>query len=218
METLKTHINKNFNTLSVVTSAVIFSIILLTIRIKINNSFFLLFLVWNIVLAIIPYVITMYLNSVKMTKLKLVFWFIIWLLFLPNAPYIITDLLHLRVSNANLLWLDILVILSFAFSGLLLFYLSLLDMKALIQKQFKKPPIKLVIISVIFLSAFGVYLGRFLRYNSWEIISQPQDLFSDIFEMILYPKLHFEAWLFTFGFGGFLIIGYWVFQNLHEIK
>jgi uncharacterized membrane protein len=61
-----------------------------------------------------------------------------------------------------------------------------------------------------------VYLGRFLRYNSWEIISNPQLLISDIFDILISPFHNSEAWLFTLGFGGFLVVGYFVFKNLNQ--
>jgi uncharacterized membrane protein len=187
------------------------------VRIKLNKSFLYLFLVWNIFLAIIPYTITMYLNTKNnISKLKLGFWFLVWLAFLPNAPYIVTDLIHIRIGNDNLLWLDVLVVLSFALSGLLLFYLSLLDMQKLISSKFKRIPVIPVTLSVLWLCGFGVYLGRFLRYNSWEIISQPQVLISDIFDIMISPIQNANAWLFTLGFGAFLCVGYWMFKNLNN--
>ena len=219
MQTLKTLIQSKFKTLSLVTLVLSFSVFLLMMRIKLNKSYFYLFLIWNVFLAIIPYAITMYLNTKpNLNKLKLGFWFLVWLAFLPNAPYIITDLLHLRVANDTLVWLDILVVLSFALSGLFLFYLSLIDMQHIMAKSFKRMPIKNLTIAVLFLCGFGVYLGRFLRYNSWEIISNPQYLISDIFNIIIAPYQHYEAWLFTFGFGAFLVIGFWVFKNLNNQK
>ncbi|WP_299113018.1 DUF1361 domain-containing protein [uncultured Winogradskyella sp.] len=214
---MKTYLIKKYDTLSILVSAICMSGLLLILRVKLNKSFFYLFLVWNIVLAIVPYAITMYLSSVKLNRVKLGFWFCVWLLFLPNSPYIITDLLHLRVSNSHMLWLDILVILSFAASGLLLFFLSLNDMKILLSSHFKKAPIKHLITGIIFLSAFGVYLGRFLRYNSWEILSQPQQLISDIIDMFFYPKANYEVWLFTFGFGIFIFVGYWMFKKIYSL-
>jgi len=215
METIKTLIQSKFKTLSLVTVALTFSIITLMVRIKLNKSFFYLFLVWNVFLAIIPYAITMYLNTKqKLSKLKLGFWFLVWLAFLPNAPYLVTDLIHLKESNYHLMWLDILVVLSFAMSGLFLFYLSVLDMKQLISQKFKRIPIPFFTITLMFLCGFGVYLGRFLRYNSWEIISNPQVLISDIFKIITSPFQNVTAWLFTLGFGGFLLVGYWMVKNL----
>ncbi|MBV7270454.1 DUF1361 domain-containing protein [Winogradskyella luteola] len=214
METIKTLIQSKFKTLSLVTVALTFSIIVLMVRIKLNKSFFYLFLVWNIFLAIIPYTITIYLSSKpKIGKLKLGFWFLIWLAFLPNAPYIITDLIHIRIGNDNLLWLDVLVVLSFALSGLLLFYLSIIDMQKMMVSKFRKIPITTLTVTILFLCGFGVYLGRFLRYNSWEIISNPKVLISDVFNILISPFQNVNAWLFTLGFGTFLVVGYWMFKN-----
>ncbi|WXT96907.1 DUF1361 domain-containing protein [Seonamhaeicola sp. MEBiC1930] len=183
------------------------------IRIKLTHSFFYLFLVWNLFLAVIPFAITTYLVSLpKLSKFGLLIWFGVWLLFLPNAPYIITDLLHLKISNTHLLWLDILVVSSFAFTGLMLLYLSLLDMKSILQERIKDKYVKPLIIVILFLCGFGVYLGRFLRYNSWEIVQSPIFLFNDIFDIIFHPNLHIEAWLFTLLFGSFLIVGYYGFK------
>ena len=213
---MKSLINKNYEIFSLLIIAISLSGALLAFRIKFLKSFYLLFLVWNIILAVIPYVITMYLSTIKLTKLKLGIWFCIWLLFLPNAPYIITDLLHLKLSSSSMLWLDILVILSFACTGMLLFFLSLNDMKLLIGEQFKKVPVKHLTTLIIFLCAFGVYLGRFLRYNSWEVISNPMNLLSDIFKIVVYPNQNFQVWLFTLGFGFFLWVGFRLFNKLYS--
>jgi uncharacterized membrane protein len=219
MEALKILIQTRFKTLVLVTVALIFSIILLMVRMKLNKSYFFLFLIWNVFLAIIPYTITMYLNTKpNISKIKLAFWGLVWLAFLPNAPYIVTDLIHIRIGNHSLLWLDVLVVLSFALSGLLLFFISIMDMQKLLKSKFEKLPVEAVSIVIIFLCGFGVYLGRFLRYNSWEIISQPHLLFKDIITIIFSPFQHFEAWLFTLGFGAFLVVGYFMFKNLNQLK
>lgn len=219
MQNIKTIIESKYNTLSIVTVAVLFSIFTLMLRIKLNQSFFYLFLVWNVFLAIIPYAITMYLNTKKeINKYQLIFWFLIWLAFLPNAPYIVTDFIHLTYGNGKLFWLDIIVLLSFALTGLLLFYLSILDMQKLLITTFKSTPINTLTISILLLCGFGVYLGRFLRYNSWEIISNPTILFFDVIEILTRPFQHSNAWLFTIGFGGFLAVGYWVFKLIYSKK
>jgi uncharacterized membrane protein len=189
--------------------------LLLIIRMKLTHSFFYLFLVWNLFLAVIPFAITTYLVSVpKLNKIVFVFWFCVWLLFLPNAPYIITDLLHLKISSTHLLWLDILVVMSFALIGLLLFFLSLADMTNLLKPLIKPKKTKYLMIFILYLCGFGVYLGRFLRYNSWEILQNPINLFDDIVNIIFYPNLHLEAWLFTLLFGTFLSVGFWMFNTL----
>jgi len=63
MKILKALVQSKFKTLSLVTVALTFSVIVLMVRIKLNKSFFYLFLVWNVFLAVIPYAITMYLNT-----------------------------------------------------------------------------------------------------------------------------------------------------------
>jgi uncharacterized membrane protein len=187
------------------------------VRMKLTHSFFYLFLIWNLFLAIIPYAITTYLISKdSINKFILAIWFSIWILFLPNAPYIITDLLHIKIGSDDLLWLDILVVISFASSGLLLFYLSIIDMKIILKNHINKTVLNYGLVFIIFLSSFGVYLGRFLRYNSWEILSQPQHLISDIVNMIVQPLSHLETWLFTIIFGVFLNVGFWIFKSMYS--
>ncbi len=200
MEALKILIQTRFKTLSLITIALSFSVVVLVVRIKLNKSLFYIFLIWNVFLASVPYATTMYLNTKQnLSKLKLGFWFLVWLAFLPNAPYIVTDLIHIKIGDEHLLWLDVLLVLSFALSGLLLFYLSLLDMRNLLISKFERLPIETLTVTVSFLCGFGVYLGRFLRYNSWEIISNPKCLISDVFNIVIALFQHLHAWLFTLG-------------------
>jgi uncharacterized membrane protein len=216
MHKIKQLIFSQFKTFALIGVSAIFSMVLLMIRMKLTHSLFYLFLVWNLFLAVIPFAISSYLLSApKLGKLALLFGFGVWLLFLPNAPYIVTDLLHLKISSTHLLWLDILVIGSFALNGLILFYSSVLDMKSILKTRITDKYLNPFIICIFFLCGFGVYLGRFLRYNSWEIIQNPISLFTDIIDIIIYPNQHMEAWLFTLLFGAFLYVGYWIFKQLH---
>ena len=187
------------------------------IRMKLTHSFFYLFLVWNLFLAVIPFAITTYLVSIpKLSKFIFVVWFGIWLLFLPNAPYIVTDLIHLRLSKVHFIWLDALIVGSFAFNGLLLFYLSILDMKQVLKLYLKEKALKFGVIFILFLSSFGVYLGRFLRYNSWEVLSNPKYLVNDILNIVIQPYSNKYAWLFIILFGSFLTVGYWMFNQFYS--
>ncbi|MBF4983084.1 DUF1361 domain-containing protein, partial [Nonlabens mediterrranea] len=79
------------------------SIMLLAVRMKITHDFYMLFLVWNLFLALLPYGISLWFETSIASAFSTVIirWFtvpvfIIWLLVLPNAPYIITDLIHIR--------------------------------------------------------------------------------------------------------------------------
>ena len=219
MDYIKHLFLSRFKTFFLVTVSMLFSIILLMIRMKLTHSFFYLFLVWNLFLAVIPFAITTYLVSLpKLNKFALLVWFSVWLLFLPNAPYIVTDLIHLQLSSPPIIWLDILIVSAFACNGLLLFYLSILDMKLALKPVLKESLLNYGIIFILFLSSFGVYLGRFLRYNSWEIISHPKYLITDILNMAVQPYANKHAWLFTLLFGSFLTVGYWMFKSLTNNK
>ena len=214
METLKTLVITRIKIISMLTVSMGLSIVLLMIRMKLNHSFFYLFLVWNLFLAIIPYAITTYLTTIeKLSNWALIIGFGIWLLFLPNAPYIITDLLHLRMSDQYLMWLDVLLVTSFAYNGLILFFLSLLDMETILRSKISSRKRFYLVTIVLFLTGFGIYLGRFLRYNSWEIIQNPLSLFTDIIDIAIHPTLHLQAWVFTITFGAFLSSGYWMFKG-----
>ena len=205
-----------YKSLALLSVSIASTLILLMIRMKLSLSYTYLFLVWNLFLAVIPYAITIYLVSLpKPTKIVLFLTFGFWLLFLPNAPYILTDMWHLRYNQTHIFWLDILLISAFAFNGMMLFYFSVTDMKTVLLKYVNKTKTHFIITFVFFMSAFGVYLGRFLRYNSWAILSNPKILFMDIINILTQPLEHKEAWLFTLLFGAFFTLGYWVFSNIN---
>ena len=206
---------KKEQSVSIVLMLMLFSFTILFIRISITKTWYYLFLVWNIFLAIIPYLITMYLlDKKKLNKIGFGLVFLIWLAFLPNAPYIITDLYHLSRSTVQNIWIDTLVISTFAITGMFVFYFSLFQMKNLLLVYFNRKTAHAIIIITIFLSAFGVYIGRFFRYNSWEILSKPFQIFKAIFHMITQPIINQEVWLFTFSLSLFLWLGYFVFNKL----
>lgn len=215
MNTIKTYIFNNFKPLSIISICCLISMFLLMIRLKLTHSFFYLFLVWNLLLAAIPFAITTYLKNRKSTgKLLLSFGFCFWLLFLPNAPYIVSDLIHLRLSHPSIIWFDVIMIGTFAISGLLLFYYSLLDMKLILTKYLQSKTVNTIISLILILTSFGVYLGRILRYNSWEIISNPLYLINDIFKIISQPHQHLTAWWFTISFSISLYAMKFAFETL----
>lgn len=218
MTFLKNTIQQKHSIFYLLSISTLFCFLLLAIRIQITQKLFYGFLVWNLFLAAVPYAITIYLcNKPKLKKLELLIGFSFWLAFLPNAPYIVTDFVHLKLSSYSIIYLDILMVFLFAANGLAFFYLSLIDLLKLIQPYFNKNVKSLVTLSLIFLSSFGVYLGRFLRYNSWELLSNPKLLFNDIWLMISQPIEHKEVWSFTLCFGLFLALGFKVIKHLMSL-
>jgi uncharacterized membrane protein len=183
----------------------LYCLFLLLLRAKIMQSFYLFFLIWNLILAVIPHLITSYLMTLKNIENKKVVLFVmlfVWLLFLPNSFYIITDLMHIVNSKKQTFWFDLILISSYSLVGFMLGLLSLLDFERIITRVFPQKIVSFIIPIICLLSGFGIYLGRILRFNSWEIISNPRDLILDS----LQTALSTESILFIFNFGIFIYI------------
>ncbi|MDB4293611.1 DUF1361 domain-containing protein [Maribacter sp.] len=192
-----------------------FALALYLARVKLTQSTYFGFLVWNLFLAAVPYLISQFLLArseyKKVTKALFLLGFGAWLLFLPNSPYIITDLVHLHDDGANLLWLDMFLIFVFALNGLLLGLLSLLDISKLMQLYTTPKTTSLILFVACMASGYGIYLGRFLRFNSWDIATKPRILLIEIGNSFGEPKV----WLITLAFGGFLWILFQLLQSLY---
>lgn len=170
-----------------------------------------LFLNWNLFLAFVPWVISksavMYYRKYN-KKNFLIPLLIIWLFFFPNAIYIITDLFHLRVQANLPLWFDLVLILSFAIAGLLSGFISLRNMEFILNQFIKQKYMPFILTAVLFAGSFGVYIGRYLRYNTWDIIHNPLCLFTEIADRIIHFTSHPRTWAFTFLFGLFINMVY----------
>lgn len=192
--------------------AIGFALSLLAFRIYFTHSFFYSFLVWNLFLAAVPFMITQFskhfLFAIQDRWKVLVFGF--WLLFLPNSPYIITDLVHLHNEQSVLMWYDLFLVFVFALTGLVLGLVSMLDIYKVLVTRFSERLAELSLLAISLLCGFGIYLGRFLRFNSWDAFSKPITLLADIIGSIQEPK----AWFMTLGFGGFLWVLFVLVRSL----
>ena len=173
-----------------------FSVLLILIRIGHTGELMFIFLIWNLFLAFIPYSISTLIemnDSWLANKWKLAPGLIAWLLFIPNSFYIITDLFHLGVSNVPI-WFETALLLSFAWNGLILGILSVRQIERIIQKILPKAHEFIFLIPIMCLNAFGIYIGRYLRFNSWDVISNPFGLAADISNLIIHPFAYKNAW------------------------
>lgn len=199
----------------------IFCFSLSAFRYYISDTKVFLFLNWNLFLAWIPLLLSSFVLAFNIrSKISLVFIIIIWILFFPNSPYILTDLFHLRARNTIPVWYDLIVILSYAWAGLICGFISLHDIEKRLSDYGKRNLINAVIIFFLFMSSFGVYLGRFLRWNSWDILNNPFGLFSDIVVRLIYPMEYTKTWGVTLLMGIMLNFMYFTFKwiGTHQVK
>src|SRR5688500_17495419 len=176
--------------------SICFSAVLLAVRMIATKSIYYVFLEWNLFLAVIPYLLSKFLlQRVKsgLNNYILAAVSFVWLLFIPNTFYILTDLFHLGETGAAPLWFDLLLILSFAWNGMMMGILSVRQMEKIFHEKFRTGNELIFLYPIMWLNALGVYIGRYLRFNSWDIITSPFRLVIDIFDLLIHPFAHKNA-------------------------
>lgn len=185
---------------------------LLGMRLWQTSDDYYIFLPYNLMLAGIPLVLSFlivhYQRHTYRSWLLLVGGGLVWLIFFPNAPYILTDFIHLKERFGVPVWYDALLILSFATTGLLSGYYSLYTMQTLVAHRWGKVAGWFFASASLTLASFGVYLGRFLRWNSWDIFLDPIRLMHDLIVRMAIPTLHLRVWFVAGLVLGFLLISY----------
>lgn len=157
----------------------IISIGIFAMRARTSDSMRYAFLVWNLFLAWIPFglawVAYISRNLPKYLMVLLVgSSALLWLLFFPNAPYILTDFQHLARTNAEApLWYDVIMLIWFSWSGLFLGLISMYFMQKIVGQWFGGTASWIFVVAVTILSSLGIYVGRFLRWNSWDVFFKP---------------------------------------------
>ncbi len=161
--------------------ATIFSVLIWRVRSEYSGTGRYGFLIWNLFLAWIPFMISYFTYTLTLRR-KWIYFVIpvaafFWLIFFPNAPYILTDFQHLANPSQDLpVWYDVMMLIWFAFTGLLLGMVSLFLMQEIIRREFGHWLGWGFVGLVAGLSSVGVYMGRFLRWNSWDILRNPKEI------------------------------------------
>ena len=194
-------------------------VVFTVIRRMITGSPTFFFLNWNLFLAAVPWFISMIVTSraiMEKSKILTVLLFVLWILFFPNAPYIITDLYYLNSHPERMFWYDLIMILLFAWTGLLFGFFSLERIEDMLVRKLSRVKSTAITVGILFVSAFGVYLGRDLRWNSWDIFLEPNEFFLDVLDRFIKPYGHGRTWGFTFLMGLFLNAIYWSLKFIQK--
>lgn len=197
------------------------SLTLLIIRILASGTWRLWFLSWNLLLAWIPLILAVWLKFLtdkrKIPTWKEVVIGLLWLFFLPNSFYLMTDLIHLQSSGEVSLLYDTALIISFVINGLLLGYISLYIVHTLIKKYVSGSTAYWLAQLALLLSGFAIYLGRYLRWNTWDVVINPMGLIFDVSDRIINPGSYTLTFVVTGVFYVLLGSTYAVIYRLIEI-
>lgn len=178
------------------------------------------FLAWNLVLAWIPFLAALAVyDGAKAGKgrVRQITLAAVWLLFFPNAPYILTDLIHLgRFDDASPLWFDALLLSGFAWTGMLLGLVSLYLIHTVARRALGVVKAWLGVGAALALASYGIYLGRFERWNSWDVFARPEALLRDVVAPFVNPLSSATPIAVTVGFAGFLALAYIVVYAFAE--
>lgn len=167
-----------------------------------NTDFW--YLVWNLTLAWVPLVLALWLERILHMRLwsgwlALLVTFL-WLVFLPNSFYVISDFVHLTETPRADVVFDVVMLGSFALNGLILGYLSLFLVHIELRKRLSARSSGLIVAAILLLSSFAIYIGRDLRWNTWDVIFSPASLLFDVSDRLLNPGAHPQVFSTTLAF------------------
>jgi uncharacterized membrane protein len=158
------------------------------------------FLVWNLFLAWLPLGFAVAAHAVRSrSRLLCLALLAIWLLFLPNAPYILTDVVH--ALRGQHYWYDLAMILTFAMAGVSAGVASMRVVHRTLTTLIGPLLAAAAVAASAMLSGVGIYLGRVLRWNSWDVVVRPDIVWPKLFSAALSPWDNRHAVAFAILFG-----------------
>lgn len=169
-----------------------------------NSSLDYDYLAWNLFLAWLPFLLALALLRLLQTRLWSSGWAVLvsllWLLFLPNSFYMISDFIHLQdIASVDVLY-DTVMFMAFIYLGLTLGFSSLYLMHMEFKKRFAPRVSAGMVGAAILLASFAIYIGRDLRRNSWDVLTNPAGLLFDISDRLLHPSGYGQIIVTTLGF------------------
>jgi uncharacterized membrane protein len=179
-------------------------------------------LIWNLLLAWLPLIFAVlaherYHQDAK-PNLRFAGLAAAWLLFFPNAPYIFTDLIHLTTYFYGHYWVDLILILMCALTGLVIGFLSLYLMQSIVVRMYGRIVGWIFIAVAAGLGGVGIYLGRFLRFNSWDVFVNPTQVYRGLGAWTANHAYYPSSIAFPVLFGAFLFVAYVMLYALTHLS
>ena len=162
------------------------------LRVWLFHTYSLVYLLWNILLALIPFWISVYLNDHRKTQslsvARMALGGVLWILFIPNAPYLVTDLIHITRLHQIPTIFDTFLLFTSAWIGIVLYCKSVYQIEQILRMKYSSKVTSCIIAIISIIISFGVYLGRFLRFNSWDVLANPLSLYSGVRDTLSYQS------------------------------
>lgn len=176
------------------------------------------FIIWNLFLAWLPYLFSMVVSAIHQVRPRW-WWALIipgtlWLLFLPNAFYIVTDFIHLTNHPYIPIWYDAGLLAITSWTGIFLAVVSLYTLQRIVRDYLGNLFSWGFSLLVIGLNGYGVYLGRFLRWNSWDVLFDPIEILSDSYFMLKDPMGYADKIGFMVMYTSLFLVTYLTFSWL----
>jgi len=192
----------------------IVAVVFVAFHMILNQSVELWYLPWNLFLAWVPLLAAMYLVSTPLHRYVEGLLLIVWLVFLPNAFYVMTDIIHINDQVRFNQTYDVLTIMMTIIPSFLVGLVSLY----LIDKKYLTPLSNLKrrasIVTIAALSGIAIYIGRELRWNSWDIIANPYAIITDFARVITTSESLAQLALTVIGYMVVILVSYRVYRRL----
>jgi len=222
----RVHVFRHTRQLGVVASLVFSTLLcvaLLILRVVHSHHSTYAWLWWNLFLAWLPlgFALLAYNVSWRHSRLN---WFlvfacaVIWLAFFPNAPYLVTDIIHLQHRPDSPFWFDLILFVAIAWTGCFLGLVSLYLMQEIVRRATGPVFSWIFALTALGLSGFGIYLGRFLRWNSWDLFFAPIQIIGSILEGVRHPAAHYQTIVFSIIFATFFASLYLTLVSLMHLR
>jgi uncharacterized membrane protein len=179
-----------------------------------NRSFSQSYLLVNLILAWIPFGLALWLKQCLSHKLwsswEALGVSVLWLIFLPNAFYMISDFIHLTDIDIQQLLFNTVMFTSFIYIGVLLGFTSLYFVQQELVRRFSARTTTTMLGLLLFICSFAIYIGRDLRWNTWNVFTDPAGILFEVSARLLHPSQYPQVLLVVLPFFALLISMYFV--------
>jgi len=191
---------------------------LLFYRCVFTLSFHYTYLLWNLLIAYVPYILSKQLAKCKKINEKAMLLLAGWLLFFPACMYLFTDILGMKKTDNFPIFYDVFLYLVFSWNALLPALMSLKNVESFLRRHQSAFMVKVSILFFIFLSSYSICLVRFLHLKDWDIITNSKRFIQISVNNILNPTDHIHAWLSIISLMLLLDVIYVGFKKLYFMR